>query len=81
MAIAPDGIPRLQLVDVYDSVVLHSYEPGCKGAATSLRGARAYRRAIPFFFGLILGDVIVASIVSILGLFLGFRVALSMIGL
>ena len=38
------------------------------------RGVRAYRQAIPFFLGLILGDVIVASIISILGLFLGFRV-------
>jgi hypothetical protein len=35
---------------------------------------RAYRQAIPFFLGLVLGDVIVASIMSILGLFLGFRV-------
>ena len=46
-----------------------------KGLLLRYGGARAYRRAIPFFFGLILGDVIVASIVSILGLFLGFRVA------
>ena len=30
--------------------------------------------AIPFFLGLVLGDVLVASIISIMGLFFGFRV-------
>lgn len=38
------------------------------------RGVRAYRQALPFFIGLVIGDVIVASIISIMGLFLGFRV-------
>ena len=37
-------------------------------------GVRAYRRAIPFFLGLVMGDVIVASTISILGIFLNFRV-------
>lgn len=40
----------------------------------STGGVRLYRRAIPFFIGLVIGDVIVASIISILGLFLDFRV-------
>ena len=40
----------------------------------STGGVRLYRRAIPLFIGLVIGDVIVASIVSILGLFLDFRV-------
>ena len=37
-------------------------------------GVRTYRKAVPFFLGLVLGDVIVASTISILGLFLRFRV-------
>lgn len=40
----------------------------------SAGGVRLYRRSIPFFIGLVIGDVIVASIISILGLFLDFRV-------
>lgn len=40
----------------------------------STGGVRLYRRAIPFFIGLVIGDVIVASLISILGLFLDFRV-------
>ncbi|MFC1717028.1 DUF6785 family protein [Candidatus Poribacteria bacterium] len=38
------------------------------------RGVRGYRQAVPFFLGLVLGDVMVTSIISILGLFFGFRV-------
>ena len=37
-------------------------------------GVRLYRRTIPFFIGLVIGDVIVASIISIFGLFFDFRV-------
>ncbi len=40
----------------------------------STGGVRLYRRAIPFFIGLVIGDVIVASIISISGLFFDFRV-------
>ena len=40
----------------------------------STGGVRLYRRAIPFFIGLVIGDVIVASVISILGLFFDFRV-------
>ncbi len=40
----------------------------------STGGVRAYRRAIPFFIGLVIGDVIVASLISILGLIFDFRV-------
>ena len=40
----------------------------------STGGVRLYRRAIPFFIGLVIGDVIVASTISILGLFFDFRV-------
>jgi hypothetical protein len=45
-----------------------------KGLILRYRGMGAYRQAIPFFIGLVMGDVIVTSIVSILGLFFGFRV-------
>ena len=38
------------------------------------RGVRAFRQAIPLFIGLVMGDVIVASIISILGSIFGFRV-------
>ena len=37
-------------------------------------GVRLYRRSIPFFIGLVIADVIVASIISILGLIFDFRV-------
>jgi len=37
-------------------------------------GVRAYRQAVPFFLGLVLGDVIIASLISILGLLFRFRV-------
>ncbi len=40
----------------------------------STGGVRLYRRSIPFFIGLVIGDVIVASIISILGLIFDFRV-------
>ena len=40
----------------------------------STGGVRLYRRAIPFFIGLVIGDVIVASVISILGLLFDFRV-------
>ena len=40
----------------------------------SAGGVRLYRRSIPFFIGLVIGDVIVASIISILGLIFDFRV-------
>ncbi|MCG9127574.1 hypothetical protein JT359_08255 [Candidatus Poribacteria bacterium] len=40
----------------------------------STGGVKLYRRAIPFFIGLVIGDVIVASVISILGLFLNFQV-------
>jgi len=40
----------------------------------STGGVRLYRRAIPFFIGLVIGDVIVASVISILGLFFDYRV-------
>lgn len=40
----------------------------------SAGGVRLYRRAIPFFIGMVIGDVIVASGISILGLFFDFRV-------
>ncbi len=40
----------------------------------STGGVLLYRRAIPFFIGLVIGDVIVASIISILGLFFDYRV-------
>ena len=40
----------------------------------STGGIRLYRRSIPFFIGLVIGDVIVASIISILGLIFDFRV-------
>ena len=40
----------------------------------SVGGVRLYRRSIPFFIGLVIGDVIVASIISILGLIFDFRV-------
>ncbi len=40
----------------------------------STGGVRLYRRAIPFFIGLVIGDVVVTSIISILGLFFDFRV-------
>ena len=40
----------------------------------STGGVRLYRRSIPFFIGLVIGDVIVASVISILGLIFDFRV-------
>ena len=40
----------------------------------STGGVRLYRRSIPFFIGLVIGDVIIASIISILGLIFDFRV-------
>jgi hypothetical protein len=40
----------------------------------SYGGVLAYRRAIPFFLGLVMGDVVVTSTISILGIFLNFRV-------
>ena len=40
----------------------------------SAGGVRLYRRSIPFFIGLVIGDVIIASIISILGLIFDFRV-------
>ncbi len=40
----------------------------------STGGVRLYRRAIPFFIGLVIGDVIVASVISIVGLIFEFRV-------
>lgn len=40
----------------------------------STGGVKLYRRAIPFFIGLVVGDVIVASVISILGLFFNFHV-------
>ncbi|MDE0010692.1 MAG: hypothetical protein OXU36_06090 [Candidatus Poribacteria bacterium] len=40
----------------------------------STGGVRLYRRSIPFFIGLVIGDVIIASIISILGLLFDFRV-------
>ena len=40
----------------------------------STGGVRLYRRSIPFFIGLVIGDVVVASIISILGLMFDFRV-------
>ena len=40
----------------------------------SYGGVRNYRRATPFFLGLIVGDVVVASIISILGLIFNFSV-------
>lgn len=40
----------------------------------SYSGVKGYRKITPLFLGLILGDVIVASIISILGIFLNFRV-------
>ncbi len=45
-----------------------------KRALLSYSGVRGYRRAIPFFLGLVMGDVIVASIISILGICFKFRV-------
>jgi hypothetical protein len=45
-----------------------------KRLVLSYGGVLAYRRAIPFFLGLVMGDVIVASTISILGIFLNFRV-------
>jgi len=38
------------------------------------KGVLGYRQAIPLFIGLVMGDVIVASIISLAGLFFGFRV-------
>ncbi|MBD69715.1 hypothetical protein CMK21_06285 [Candidatus Poribacteria bacterium] len=40
----------------------------------SYGGVRNYRRATPFFLGLIVGDVVVASTISILGLIFNFSV-------
>ena len=40
----------------------------------SYSGVRGYRRTVPFFLGLVIGDVTVASIISILGLVFKFRV-------
>ena len=40
----------------------------------SYGGVRSYRRAVPLFLGLIVGDVVVASSVSILGLIFNFSV-------
>ena len=40
----------------------------------STGGVRLYRRSIPFFIGLVIGDVIIAAIISILGLIFNFRV-------
>ena len=52
-----------------------------KGLLLRYRGVHAYRRAIPFFLGLILGDVIVKSIIGILGLFLeNIPVSISFLG-
>ena len=45
-----------------------------KRVLLSTGGVRLYRRSIPFFIGLVIGDVIVASIISILGLIFDFRV-------
>ena len=45
-----------------------------KRLVLSYGGVLAYRRAIPFFLGLVMGDVVVASTISILGIFLNFRV-------
>jgi len=45
-----------------------------KGLLLRYRGVRAYRQALPFFIGLVMGDVVVASIISILGILLNFRV-------
>ena len=45
-----------------------------KRVLLSTGGVRLYRRAIPFFIGLVIGDVIVASVISILGLIFDFRV-------
>ncbi|HIE27192.1 TPA: hypothetical protein EYP66_07895 [Candidatus Poribacteria bacterium] len=42
-----------------------------KWAALKLGGVRAYRRMMPFFLGLILGDFVVGSLWSILGIALG----------
>ena len=42
-----------------------------KWAALKLGGVRAYRRMMPFFLGLILGDFVVGSFWSILGIALG----------
>ena len=40
----------------------------------SAGGIRLYRRSLPFFIGLVIGDVIIASVISILGLIFQFRV-------
>ncbi|HIA67796.1 TPA: hypothetical protein EYN98_17420 [Candidatus Poribacteria bacterium] len=40
----------------------------------SYGGVRNYRRVVPFFLGLIVGDVVVASTISILGLIFNFSV-------
>ena len=45
-----------------------------KHVLLSYGGVRNYRRATPFFLGLIVGDVIVASTISILGLLFNFSV-------
>jgi len=44
-----------------------------KWAALKFGGVRAYRRMVPFFLGLILGDFVVGSFWSILGITLGRR--------
>jgi hypothetical protein len=44
-----------------------------KWIALKFGGAKGYRRAVPFFLGLILGDFIIGSIWSILGIALGMR--------
>ena len=45
-----------------------------KHVLLSYGGVRNYRRATPFFLGLIVGDVVVASTISILGLLFNFSV-------
>jgi len=44
-----------------------------KWLALKFGGAKGYRRAVPFFLGLILGDFIIGSIWSILGIAFGMR--------
>lgn len=59
---------------VFTTIVILILTPFSKRLLFSYEGVQNYRSAVPFFLGSIVGDVVVASIISILGLIFNFNV-------
>ena len=68
----PSGLCPIRRILGRDDILLVSYNGGMVDKVTNhhLRGLKVYRKGIPFFFGLILGDHIPRSLFSILGMVL-----------